>query len=395
MHEACLTRLRAAYRPAQADIRVVRSPYRICPLGAHVDHQLGRVTGLPLDRGIALAFAPNGLSLIRLQSLDFPGEVVFSLEDPPPKVDGDWGNYARGAALALRQSFPLRAGLDGVIAGELPVGGLSSSAAAGVAYLMALAAVNGLDLSHDDLIALDQVIENVTLGLNNGVLDQSVIVSGRRGRLLRVDCLTNERRLLSPPEGTPPFEILVVHSGVMQSLVATGYNRRVAECEEAARSLLALAGESIPDRPRLRHVRKTTFESHGERLPAPLRRRAAHYFSENDRVAEGVAAWSSGDLGRFGGLMNASGRSSIDNYECGSPPLIALYEILRDAKGVCGTRFSGAGFRGACVALIDPARREEAEAEVRRRYPERCPEYRDRFSVHACGTDDGARIMTP
>ena len=27
-------------------------PYRICPIGAHVDHQYGPVTGLALDKGI-------------------------------------------------------------------------------------------------------------------------------------------------------------------------------------------------------------------------------------------------------------------------------------------------------------------------------------------------------
>ena len=41
------------------EIRVARSPYRICPLGAHVDHQFGRVTGMAIDRSILLAFAPT------------------------------------------------------------------------------------------------------------------------------------------------------------------------------------------------------------------------------------------------------------------------------------------------------------------------------------------------
>ena len=27
-------------------------PYRICPLGAHSDHQLGKITGLAIDKGI-------------------------------------------------------------------------------------------------------------------------------------------------------------------------------------------------------------------------------------------------------------------------------------------------------------------------------------------------------
>ena len=391
--EACIDLLRKAYGAAQADIRVILSPYRICPLGAHVDHQLGCVSGAPIDRGIALAFAPGVRGEVRLRSLDFRGEVAFSLDDVPARVEGDWGNYPRGAVRALQQTRGLRCGLVGVIAGSLPIGGLSSSAAAGVAYLMALGAVNGVSLSPDDLIALDRHIENVYLGLNNGVLDQSVIVAGRRGRLLHVDCLSNERRALDAPRGMPAFEALIVHSGVTQALVTTGYNRRVAECEGAARGLLEMAGGPVPERPRLRHVSRAAFEAYGERLPDPLRRRARHFFEENDRVAEGARAWTAGNLSRFGTLMNASGRSSIDNYECGSPPLIALYEILRDSEGVYGTRFSGAGFRGACVALIDPARREGVEGEVRQRYAGRYPEYRDRFSIHACGTDDGARMV--
>ncbi|MGD2175798.1 MAG: galactokinase family protein, partial [Candidatus Brocadiaceae bacterium] len=41
------------------DVRLVRSPYRVCPLGAHVDHQLGQVTGMALDRALLLAFCPR------------------------------------------------------------------------------------------------------------------------------------------------------------------------------------------------------------------------------------------------------------------------------------------------------------------------------------------------
>lgn len=31
------------------------SPYRICPIGAHVDHNLGKITGLAIDKGICYA----------------------------------------------------------------------------------------------------------------------------------------------------------------------------------------------------------------------------------------------------------------------------------------------------------------------------------------------------
>lgn len=34
-------------------------PYRICPIGAHSDHQYGKVTGLAIDKGIYLASQPR------------------------------------------------------------------------------------------------------------------------------------------------------------------------------------------------------------------------------------------------------------------------------------------------------------------------------------------------
>src|SRR5262245_23911806 len=66
---------RAAFGAAAGEVRRVFAPYRICPLGAHVDHQLGVVTGLALDAGIELAFSVNPDRTVRLRSLDFEGDV--------------------------------------------------------------------------------------------------------------------------------------------------------------------------------------------------------------------------------------------------------------------------------------------------------------------------------
>ena len=35
------------------------SPYRICPIGAHSDHQHGKITGLAIDKGIHMAYGPK------------------------------------------------------------------------------------------------------------------------------------------------------------------------------------------------------------------------------------------------------------------------------------------------------------------------------------------------
>jgi galactokinase len=135
------------------------------------------------------------------------------------------------------------------------------------------------------------------------------------------------------------------------------------------------------------------YDELAHRLPEPLDRRARHFFTENRRVREGVAAWQAGDLNRMGALINASGASSVYNYESGCPPLITLYEILSECPGVYGARFSGGGFRGSCIGLIDPAARAEIEAYVAARYPAAHPEFVKKYSVHYCKLDGPARLL--
>ncbi|KAL5972846.1 hypothetical protein ACLOJK_039652 [Asimina triloba] len=62
----------------------------------------------------------------------------------------------------------------------------------------------------------------------------------------------------------------------------------------------------------------------------------------------------------FGRLISESGRSSIENYECGYEEQKQLWEILQRAPGVYGARFSGAGFGGCCTAFVDTERAVEA-----------------------------------
>ena len=114
------------------------SPYRVCPLGAHVDHQHGLVTGFAFDKGVDLRFTPTEDGSVHLKSLTFDGEVSFDVTKPSQVKEGNWGDYARGAKYALKKRFELTRGIEGVIRGSLPVGGLSSSAAVLTAYVMAL-----------------------------------------------------------------------------------------------------------------------------------------------------------------------------------------------------------------------------------------------------------------
>lgn len=373
-------------------VAVVRAPYRICPLGAHIDHQSGTVTAMALDQSVHVAFVPSLSGEVVLHSLDFPGETRFSIDAVPPPRRDDWGNYARGAVQALQQRYHLRTGIFGVTAGRLDGGGLSSSAAIGVALLLALQQANGLKTSPEENIDLDQAIENGYLGLRNGILDQAAILLSRRDHLTWIDCLTRSYRHLPPPDNAAGFEILIVFSGVKQALVATDYNLRVQECATAAEKLLAAAGR--PDAPRvLRSVTPEQYDACKHVLKDVEARRARHFFGEMERVRQGCQAWTAGDWPLFGHWMNQSGSSSIEDYQCGCPPLIDLYQILRDTPGVLGVRFSGAGFRGCCVALVQPQTGQGIAQSVLDRYRQQHPDLADAAYSLVCQTADGAAVI--
>ena len=385
------------------------SPYRVCPLGAHVDHQHGLVTGFAIDKGVDLWFDINDDSHVHLESKTFEGIVDFDIDAPSQVRERHWGDYARGAKYALKKRFELKRGITGVIQGSLPVGGLSSSAAVLIAYVMAFAKANDITLQPFEVVKIASEAEREYIGLNNGLLDQACIALGKKDQLLFLDCDSNEYRLipfggqqqstensqLSIINSQLPFEIGIFFSGLTRSLVNSDYNLRVYECKTAAWNMLAYTEQPLKtfDKTFLRDIPKATFDKTRIAMPARFARRAEHFYSEYRRVRQGVTAWETGNLKLFGKLSFDSCESSIHNYECGSPELIAIYEIMRSLPGVYGGRFSGAGFKGACIALVDPARKAEIEKVLTERYLEQFPEYERTFQVFWVKPDDGARFL--
>lgn len=403
------------------EVRVVVSPYRICPLGAHIDHQGGTVSAMTINKGILLGFIPSDDTEVILRSGQFKGEVRFSIDevqqprpirkkgephatDSPKLQEADnWGNFARGAVYALQsRGISLTQGITGYICGSegLDSSGLSSSAAAGVAYLLAFETANNLTMTPTENIEYDRLIENEYLGLKNGILDQSAILLSSHGFLTHMNCKTKEHKLVPSPKQSDfhkSYKILLAFSGLRNALTnSPGYNLRVVECHEAARILLKASGNDNLEH-RLCNVDPEVYETHKGLLEPNLAKRAEHYFSENMRVMKGLEAWASGNLEEFGKLISASGLSSIQNYECGCEPLKQLYEILLKAPGVYGTRFSGAGFRGCCLAFVDANLAEEAVTFVTEEYRKAQPKHASQiFTEKAaliCDAGDCARVI--
>ena len=132
------------------------TPYRICPIGAHSDHQLGRITGFAINKGIHIAYGPKQNGVIEITSAQFPKRAQWHVASTPTTKENDWADHLRGATIALNKRYPLRVGLCAVVDGELPIGGLSSSAAVIITFLSALSHMNGIVLSASELIAISK-----------------------------------------------------------------------------------------------------------------------------------------------------------------------------------------------------------------------------------------------
>lgn len=370
-------------------------PYRICPIGAHIDHQFGIVSGLALNEGIFLYYKVREEAVVELYSMNFNGKVIFDVKQGFD-INHNWGDYAKAAMNALfDQGYKLKKGFFGLVTGTLPIGGLASSSAVILVYLVVLSRINGISLENKELIEMAYLAERKFLGIHIGKLDQNCEMYCKKNCLLYFDTLNNRLENIKKSEKMPSFRIGIFYSGKSRVLRDSVYNIRVSECKEAATVLKKYAGitwQGTTDN-YLREVTKEIFEKYKSIMPDNLKKRAIHYFSEMKRLEEGINAWKLGDINRFGNLIFESGDSSINYYESGSLELCKLHSIAKNTPGIWGGRFSGAGFKGCYMAIVDSRYTNQIEGYITEKFLEAFPEYIGQFSVHFCDTADGMAYL--
>ena len=373
---------------------VAFTPYRVCPIGAHVDHQNGKITGFAIDKGVYIAYSSKQNGVIELSSMQFDKRAQWHVNSVPTEKQGDWADHLRGATLSLGSKFNLRVGLCAVVEGELPIGGLSSSAAIIITFLSVLCKVNGITITEKELIDISREAENKYVGVSCGKLDQSCEVYCKKDHLLYMDLSNDAVELIKKPQNMKDFKIAIFFSGLERSLASSDYNMRVDECRSSAYALLAFAGLKYGkfEQTNLRDVPKEVFMAHKDKLPENWRMRAEHWYAEMDRVELGVKAFKQGDIEEYGRLCTESGYSSIHVWQTGSKELKTLYNIIVKQKGVYGGRFSGAGFKGCCMALIDPAFENSILKAVEKEYLNEFPNLKDKYSAYVCNTADGVKL---
>lgn len=312
------------------------APGRVNLLGEHTDYNDGFVlpTAIPQHTTVYLGTSPNAQHHVYSAELE-EWVTISNQGSVHDSIPEGFSRYVIGCIRVLEQQGYTIPPLNVFITSSVPIGsGLSSSAALEVATLRGLRSLLQIELDDVKIAQLGQQAEIDYAGVQCGIMDQMASSLADSQHLLFLDTRTLDRQLVPLPADT---EILVLDSGIPRTLAGSGYNQRRAECESAAHSLGVKA------------LRDITNPETVEKLPEPMRRRARHVVTENNRVLEAIQGVSAQ---RFGELMNASHASLRDDYEVSVAGLDQLVELLQTTPGVFGARLTGAGFGGACVALV-------------------------------------------
>jgi galactokinase len=334
------------------------APGRVNLIGEHTDYHDGFVMPCAVPQRTRVVLRTRGDRTVVLSSaqIDEPPRT-FAL-GREQKTDG-WTDYVQGLTVVLaREGFAV-GGFDLQIDSDVPLGsGLSSSAALEIATMRALREAFGLSIPDVRMAQLAQRAEVDFVGAPVGIMDQmACTLAGER------DALFLDTRSLAFEQISLPaeLELVVIDSGVAHQHAGGDYVTRRRESEEAARQL----GVS-----RLRDVDLTSLDRI-ERLPPLLARRARHVVTENDRVLKARDALHSGDLDRFGRLLNASHGSLRDDYEVSVPPVDTLVSLAQAHPRVFGARMTGGGFGGAIVAAVECGAAHDVASTVTREFASR------------------------
>ncbi len=371
---------------------VVRAPGRVNLIGEHTDYNEGFVFPIAIDRDILIA-ARSSLGesgaigddtgsntgrgttpdasinanahtgkFVEIYSTDYNQEDRFSLENITRTYETPWSNYVRGtAAVLLKHGYTVN-GFQAVSSGNVPqAAGLSSSAAYEVAICFTLKELSNLPLSKKEIALFAQEAENTFVGVNCGIMDQFISVSGESDCGLLIDCRSLSYKALPLNLQNRNLALVVVHSGVQRGLVDSEYNERRKQCGDGVKLLEKHLNRELKS---LRDVEEHELDECAMALPEIIFRRCRHVVSENARVLATVEAFEKGDLSRVGKLLFASHESLRLDYEVSCAPVDLLVELTQGHPGVIGARMTGGGFGGCTLSALMKARAVQSYREA-------------------------------
>jgi galactokinase len=381
--------------------RVRRTSSRFCLGVEHGDYNGTELFGVATDRFIWMAYKGSGSNKCRLFSGNFPddGVIEFKLgEVPAPKsaaIADTWGRFAYGVEYILRrEGLKLGQGIDGVIYGNIPGGGMSRSASLSLNLILSLLDANNIEIKDKfKIVDMAQAVENDYVGSPCGQLDQIMILFGRESMGTHYNPKTKSINYVPLGGGARDFRIVVLDTGTVRpGLEKSTYKIRRAECEKLV-SLLQKAKYGISclaDIKDQKVYEKILGQFQGE-YP-DLCGRLKYIFGAQKRFYEMLDAWKGGNIESVGRIFREDGIGLRDDYKISGPELETMCDIARTVPGVLGERMLGGGDKGAAGALVKADSVEALKSAVDTAYPRSCPKYKDKYAVHTCKVVEGVRV---
>ena len=385
---------------------VVSAPGRVNLIGEHTDYNDGYVFPVAIDKYIHIAMRERADRRAVLHALDVDESFELNLDAlrPVPPNAPTWSYYLIGVASLLQESGNKITGIDAVIMGDVPIGaGLSSSAALSVSAALAFLNSSGPQSSPDaavaearkrELAALCQRVEHEFVGVNCGIMDQTISLLGRADHGLFLDCRSLAYEHV--PLNLGAHCIAICNTKVKRELAASEYNKRRTECERG----VDILSQWLPGISSLRDITLSDFKKHEGKLPALTQKRCGYVIKENTRVLDAVSTLKARNqqtsekvddpLIAFGRLMNASHKGLRDDYEVSCRELDLLTDIAHSVDGVVGTRMTGAGFGGCTVSILHRDALETFRTRVTTEYRKQTgiePE------IYLCNVSNGAQVF--
>jgi len=382
--------------------KVRRTSSRFCLGVEHGDYNGTELFGVGTDRFIWLAYKPNGTNRVRLFSGNFPNDGVIDFEMgkiPQPKsaqIAQTWGRFPYGVDFILgRQGYKIKQGIDGVLYGNIPGGGMSRSASLTLNLILSLFDANQIEVEDKiKIVDLAQAVENDYIGSPCGKLDQTIILFAREGMGTHYNPKDRSIKYVPIGEGATDFRIVVLDTGTDRpGLEKSTYAVRRAECEKLV-SLLRKAGfeitclADIKDDATYIKILDQFSSSHPD-----LCDRLKYIFHAQQRFYKMMEAWKAGDIETVGKIFRQDGIGLRDDYRISGPELETMCDIARTVPGVLGERMLGGGDKGASGALVRAESVEALKNAVDIAYPRSQPDFAEKYAVHICKVIDGVQVV--
>ena len=338
--------------------RYFSAPGRTEISGNHTDHQRGRVLAAAVNLDMQAAVRENGTDEIRILSQGYPMSVV-NINELEPKAEEINSTPAliRGVAARFAQLGCEVKGFDAYMESTvLPGSGLSSSAAFEV--LMGTI-INCLffhqKVTQPEVAMIGQYAENVFFGKPCGLMDQT---ASAVGGMVTIDFADKENPVIQPVSfdfASCGHALCIIDSRASHADLTDEYAAITIELK----NICAHFGKDV-----LRPIDENDFyaaipelrKSCGDRAVM----RAIHFYQENARVPQQVAALQAGDFDTFLKMEKQSGYSSYMYLQNVIPAGYVEHQDMAIALGLCerylegrgAYRVHGGGFAGTVQAFV-------------------------------------------